>query len=142
MAKASLIKDRTQIQQIRSYDGMRWGRISPTDIDGFVEFDDKIFIFFEVKYSDARMPRGQELAFERLVDAIAPPRKAILIIGKHETELGNDVEFHKCKVTKFRTNGTWFKVQNERLLREVADSFIEYARAKLAEEEASNKLHK
>ena len=38
------------------FTGLRWGKITPTDIDGFVEIRDKAYVFIEVKYSNTFAP--------------------------------------------------------------------------------------
>lgn len=60
-------------------------RISPTDIDGFIEFAGRM-LFIETKSEDAPMPRGQERALEVLssvatvlVQECAPPAEDAVI---------------------------------------------------------------
>jgi hypothetical protein len=56
-------------------------KISPSDIDYYVECNGK-FLFFEMKTKDAKMDYGQELALSRLLKATVG--KSILLVVKHE----------------------------------------------------------
>ena len=58
----SLIRNRDYMRQIKDFSGLRFGKISPTDIDGFLDFGNSLFIFVEMKHGDARIPYGQKLA--------------------------------------------------------------------------------
>lgn len=119
------IRDRDQATQIVSFDGMQWGRIYPTNIDGFLEFGDKIFIFIEMKYGESELGTGQRLAFERLVDIVGKTKSAILIIGTHDCPPGKDVDMANCLVTKYRSRKKWFKPKRPITIKRLADIFIE-----------------
>ena len=67
----SLIRNRDYMRQIKDFSGLRFGKISPTDIDGFLDFGNSLFIFVEMKHGDTRIPYGQKLALTRLCDAVA-----------------------------------------------------------------------
>lgn len=54
---------------VKDFSGLRYGKITPTDIDGFVEFKDKIFILLELKFGDSVLKYGQRTALERGCDA-------------------------------------------------------------------------
>ena len=43
------IRDATLIDRLRDFSGLRYGRITPTDIDAFMEFGNKAFVFIEAK---------------------------------------------------------------------------------------------
>ena len=59
-----------------------------TDIDGLIEYHDSEYILLEVKHKDARVPYGQRLAIQRMVDDFtkagtsATPTKASLLQAK------------------------------------------------------------
>ena len=44
------------------------GGIYPTDIDGIIEYRDSEYIILEVKHSKAKVPWGQRLCLQRMVD--------------------------------------------------------------------------
>lgn len=109
MAERGVIRNREFAQQIRDFSGLRFGTITPTDIDGFIDYQDKLFVFFESKYGDTKLPYGQKLALERLCDACASAGKlsAVLLLRHDSIIPGSDIEFAKLKVTSYRLNKEW-----------------------------------
>jgi len=78
-----VINNRARAQQIINYSGLRYDTITPTDIDGFIDFGNKVFVIMEFKHSDAPLPYGQRLALKRLCDSIKRPIEAWLLICRH-----------------------------------------------------------
>lgn len=108
MAERGVIRNREYKLQINDFSKLRFGNITPTDIDAFMDFSDKLFVFVEAKFGSAPMPRGQEWAIERLVDAThcPPKRHSVAFITSHKVESG-DVDFANTVVTKYRWCGKW-----------------------------------
>lgn len=101
-----LIRNREFAQQIRDFSGLRWGKITPTDIDLFIEFDDTLYVLAEGKHGNAHLPYGQRLAFQRLIDALHhPPRISIGFIVSHDCQ--GDIDFAELPVREFRFRGEW-----------------------------------
>ena len=102
------IQNREFASQIRDFTNLRWGNTTPTDIDGFVEFGDKLFFVIEVKYNDTKLPYGQRLAIERLVDAIERSQRVCYgIVAIHKTD--GDIDVGGCEVVEYRFQGEWHK---------------------------------
>lgn len=103
----SAIRNRAFAQQIRDFGGLRYGAIMPTDLDAYMEFGNRLFIFIEAKYGDGKMKGGQRLAMERLVDAIhvPPKRYAVALIVNHQSS--GDVDMANTTVRAFRWGGRW-----------------------------------
>ncbi len=82
-----MFKNREYAQQIKDFSGLRWGAISPTDVDALLEFSNRLFIIVETKYKNSPIPRGQLLALERVCDAINdPPNKhCLILLTSHES---------------------------------------------------------
>ena len=61
-------------KQLVLFEGMarRWG-LSPTDIDGFVEYDGRLFIYFEAKKIGADMLKGQRTSFQHICESYYKP---------------------------------------------------------------------
>ena len=122
------IQHNERARQIVAFDGLKYGNITPTDIDGFIEKSNEAFIFFELKYKDAELPAGQKTALIRLVDNLqAAGKKSVLFVGRHE--VGNpDVKViaGNTLVTDFYFNGCWHKGNNE-TLQTMIDRFIKWA---------------
>lgn len=107
-------------KQVHDYSALAYNKITPTDLDGFVEFGNRLFIFFELKHGDAQMPRGQELALVRLCDAIqhAP---AYLLIASHTHSADEDINAAQAIVTRYRTGGRWSQPAQPINLRDAID---------------------
>lgn len=76
------------------------------DLDAFMEFNNKLYIFIETKYLDAQMPFGQQLALERLCDmCYETGKQSFVFLTSHadhdEIDLGNSL------VSKYRWKKEW-----------------------------------
>lgn len=107
MAERGHFRNKEAARTLRNFSGMRWGKVTPTDIDGFVEFGDKAFVVVEAKYKDSPIPYGQGLALERLCDAISEPRKTLLVICSHDAAVGQEIDLATCQVTRYKSQGRW-----------------------------------
>jgi len=93
--------------QVRDFTGLRYGKITPTDIDGFIDFDNKLFIFLEPKYKGKGVDRGQELALERLCDACRKAGvRSVVIVADHEASPPAPIPCAAC-VVRVIYDGTW-----------------------------------
>ena len=102
------IQHRERARQLRDFSGLRWHNITPTDIDGFVEFRDRLFVFFEAKLKGKDVPQGQRKALERLCDIVSETgRLSAALILEHETMPVEDIDFASCPVCEYRYNGKW-----------------------------------
>lgn len=124
------IRNREQAKQLRDFSKLRWGNITPTDIDGYFEMDNQIFVFIEIKYGSREMLRGQALALERLVDVVGQTKDAILIIGMHSYKPETDIDAGSCMVKKYRTGNKWRIPFRKITVREIADIFIKKMKEK------------
>lgn len=111
------IQNNKRAKQVIEFIGLKYGNCTPTDIDGFIEKDNKIFVFFELKYKEEELPIGQKIALVRLVDNLQRAgKKSILYVGRHnikntkENVVAADVE-----VTDIYFNGIWHKGNGETL---------------------------
>ena len=98
-----MFRNRDYAGQLKDYSGLKFGNISPTDINACLEFGGKLFIFVETKFGDAQMPRGQQLCLERLCDLLTVP--AIIIQTRHD--LSGDIDMANTLVTRYRENSKW-----------------------------------
>lgn len=118
------IRNRAQAQQIRDFRGLKWGTITPTDIDAFFEIDNKLFVLIELKYKKAKLPYGQKLAIERIIDALQKTVEAIAIICWHEIPPSSDINAAECYVTEYRYRKRWIIPKLEMSLKDCCDKFI------------------
>ena len=103
------IQNKERAKQLIDFSGVRYGNITPTDIDGFFEKADKAFVFYEYKLSGVEMPRGQELALTRIVDGLSTAGKeAVLFLCNHdESNPENDIQAANALVEKIYWHGKW-----------------------------------
>ena len=119
------IRNRSQAQQIRDFSGLRWGNITPTDMDAFIEYQNKAYILIEIKFGNSDIYGGQQLAFERLVNDLKG-KPTILILARHDDPPETDIDAANCKVVKYYFRKIWHKEILNRTLKEFCDWFIEY----------------
>lgn len=104
-----VIQNRARKQQIADMSGLRFQKITPTDLDGFLDFDNRLFVFIEGKFIATPVMFGQQLAIDRLCDAChsAPRRYAFAIIADHHHPANEDIDFAHMTVRSIRQNGKW-----------------------------------
>jgi len=106
MAQRGQIVSRSRAKQIRDFSGLLFGNITPTDIDGLIEYHGKAYVFIEVKFNDAILPGGQRLALERLTDDLNRVKPTLLIIARHDVESpDDDIDVAIAIVAEYRYKG-------------------------------------
>lgn len=76
----SRILNPKRMKQLIDFKGLELdGGIYPTDIDGIIEYRDSEYIILEVKHSKAKVPWGQRLCLQRMVDDFT-------IVCEHEVD--------------------------------------------------------
>ena len=115
-------------RQLREYKGIRYGNITPTDIDGFIEYHNNAYIFIELKLGNAVMSSGQRLAFERLTDDLEYRKPTLFIIASHNAyDPNEDIDAANAYVTEYRFKREWLKFSPESLIttKEIIDLFLD-----------------
>lgn len=108
------IKNREYLARIKNFSGLRFGSISPTDLDGFLDFGNRLFIFIETKFADSELRGGQKLALERLCDACQTEhRTSILIVTNYQHE--GEIDIAETIVQQYRLRGVWYESTDIRL---------------------------
>lgn len=110
MGERGVIRNLTHFRQQGLFVDMRWDKITPTDVDLFIDFQDKLFVFAEAKHGSALPDVGQRLALERLCGAShnPPRRSAVGFIVSHE-ESGPTYLMRTALVTWVRWEGKWWE---------------------------------
>lgn len=126
-----VIQNRERKQQIIDFSGLRFGKITPTDIDGFIEYQDKAMIFLEYKFSDAALPYGQKLALQRLADNNQDAGKdSVIFVCEHDvSDCKQDIIADKAVVREFYYNHKWYP-DNKHTINEKIDNFIDFVNGK------------
>lgn len=123
------IQDREKAKQLRDFTGLRFGNITPTDIDAFVEYKNLCYVVIEAKTGSKTMPYGQKLALERLCDDLQKAKPTLLILGSHNTPENEDVNYASLRVEKYRYKGKW--KSSKKTTKELIESFLKQVEGKL-----------
>lgn len=110
--------------QVIDYSNMKLGKITPTNIDGYMDIKGKGHWFYEAKYGDSKPRRGQVLAFERLADATAP--FSIYIIGSHECPSTASIMASETVVTNVRFLKKWIQPKEKLTTKVLTEMFVNY----------------
>lgn len=115
------IRNRKFAQQLRDFSGLRFGTITPTDIDAFIDFGGRLFVFIESKHGSAGPPFGQRLALERLCDSCQSGGVTSFVIISYHNEDG-DVDFASTIVREFRYMGGWHRPKTQTTTRKAIET--------------------
>lgn len=118
------IVNRSRAAQLVDFSGLKIGNITPTDIDGLIEYQDKLYIFFELKYQGKDLPKGQALAAIRLIDSLNKP--SVFIVADHDADIGTDVDAAKAIIRSYYYSKKWHTPHRPMTLREGIMEFINY----------------
>ena len=125
MIERGKIRDKLCASQIRDFSGLLFANsITPTDIDGLIEYKNKLFIFIELKYNGMALPAGQQLALERLVDALQATHKSILLVAMHNTPADQSIEVSSCPVVLYYYKKFWRSPKQSITLRQAIDTLL------------------
>ena len=114
-------------KQLRDFSGLRFGNITPTDIDGLIEYKNKAYVIIELKYRENELPPGQKLALERLADNLQKSGKTtLLILASHnQTNPNDEIDVANSTITSYRYKGKWY-LQNQFTVLELVKSFLNW----------------
>ncbi len=106
----STINNKRNIEQIIDFTNLQFGKMAPSDDDGFMEISGKIFIHFEIKHVNGNCEGAQRKAFEKRNDLIEKAGPVTFtIIAKHNQEITDIIDAGKCMVYEYRRNSVWNK---------------------------------
>jgi len=113
MAERGVIYNREKKRRLMSFASLRYNKITPTDIDAFLDFGGLGYVVIEAKGIGVPVPTGQRIALERLLLKLSePPSLAIAIIAETpDGSMQDDVDLGACEVRE-----VWH-VKNGRKLR-------------------------
>lgn len=124
VAERGVIENRDRAKQIVSFAGLRFGSITPTDIDGLIEYRGRCFLLVELKhYTKPEMPYGQRLALERLASNLSKP--ALLLHAIHYTDATEDIDAATCEVWRYFWCDEWCQLSEAVTVRDAAAGFFE-----------------
>jgi hypothetical protein len=118
------VVNKARYLQVRDFSGLRWNNITPTDIDGLIDFQDRLFVFFELKRKGNAIPRGQEMAIERVVREMGKGKPTIAFVAEHEDD-GETIHVAEANVVSYYWKGQWYEMELQETLKHAIDGFIE-----------------
>lgn len=126
MLSKGVIKYRQRSEQIKDYGGMLFGNITPTDIDGLIEYHGKGYIIIELKLRDTPLAYGQRLALERLTDDLNGAGKAtICIIAGHNIDNPTeDIDVANAIVREYKFREKWQVPNSQYNIKHFIENFI------------------
>jgi hypothetical protein len=116
------IYNRSRAKQIVNFNGLIYGSITPTDIDGHIDFHNKCAVWLELKYLNTPLKHGQRQALERAVTNSRIP--SICIIGEHDLQPENDIPAHLCKMREYFYKGKWHIPKEQYTIKRMTDEFV------------------
>jgi len=119
--------NRNLLKQLINFDGLLDDNKSATDLDAFIEYDNKLFILIECKQVGKNLPYGQRLALERMTDDLEKSGKsAILIVAEHQVFNPEvDIDLKDTTVRQFRFRGEWKYFDKKYRTKDFIKCFIE-----------------
>ena len=125
MNERGKMHNESAFKQGQDFSGLRWNKITPTDVDGLIDFGDKLWIIFELKKKGNGMPDGQRLAYERLTDDLAEVKPTVFFLAEHTTPNEYPIDAESAIVIEYRFNGKWNKTIDGHSLKLAIDMFRE-----------------
>lgn len=122
------IYNRGRASQQIDYSGLTMGKITPTDLDGLIEYQNKCFILFEYKVEGTQMPLGQSLALTRLIDALNLSKPSILILATHNHPTTEDIDAAEALVGGVYGSKGWMekKIWENKTIKQIVNKFLRY----------------
>lgn len=119
------IRNKYIMSQVIDLTGLSYGSITPTDIDGFIDFGNDASVILEYKHKNASPCYGQKLAIERLADDIEKTgKKSLVIYAEHETPEEENIPAAECFMTQIRFEKKWYTYDKKYTVKYVIDKFL------------------
>lgn len=127
---AGVYENPQRARQLIRFDGMSLMRKCFTDFDAVMEWNDRAWLVFEVKWTKKDVPTGQRLALERFVrDASKAGKYACAAVVEHAVRNPmRDVYLKNCKVRSVYCTGEleWRPTKNPVTALELMEEFTQY----------------
>tara|TARA_Y100000310_G_C20579340_1_gene762158 strand:+ start:854 stop:1306 length:453 start_codon:yes stop_codon:yes gene_type:complete len=103
------IKYRDRAKQLISYRRLeRMRNITPTDIDGFIDYNGNAFVYMDAKLYEKEIDFGQKRAFENVINSHGKAgHPTCAIIFRHNSPSNEDIMAHSCYVDDYYSNLKW-----------------------------------
>lgn len=139
------IEFRERKKQIITFENLRYGNITPTDIDCTIDYHGDVFAFVEIKYEDTELKDGQRKYLENVVNGLSGGGcEAAAFVASHSVENTNeDIDAADCIVRKVYVNHRWWSYEGRnKTLKELLDSFLKEAEDRKKKREKARAITK
>jgi hypothetical protein len=98
MSAGGRIQNTERFKQLLCFDSLYSNKKMPSDIDAIIEYKNKAYILFEVKFQDKALSLGQKILIERMVRRLYDGgARAIAAVCEHDVENENDfIDLGSC----------------------------------------------
>lgn len=117
-----VIRSRDFANQVKDFSGLCFGNITPTDIDGMIEYKNICYVYMESKFDGAELPYGQRLALERQHDDMRKTKPVLTIICTHHSS--GDIDYANTIVSEYRFGSGWQHPSKETTTAELITRFL------------------
>lgn len=129
----SKVKNPSRMKQIIDFEGLELDNgIYPTDIDGLIEYHNSDYILIEAKHGDAKVPYGQRVALQRMVEDFTKVGKnAVAVVCEHQVDdPKKSVVIADCVVRELYYGGEheWRPPEKEMSVRQAVDGFLAFTK--------------
>lgn len=117
----------TEVERAKDYSGLRWGQVTPTDLDLSIDFGEgSKFAFVECKGRGKQWPAGQKKHIEHLTDLGG--KRCLAVVAEHDlTDADKHVKIPVayCEVLQWRLGGwaDWVPCRRQVYVWQVLDSW-------------------
>ena len=128
VTEGSRIKNPYYARQLVDFQGLGLdGGIYPTDLDALIEYHDTEYILLEVKFEKAKVPYGQRLAIQRMIDDFTKAgKRAIALVAEHyDPDPRKPVIAANCRVRElyYGEECQWRAPTHDLTVRQAVDCF-------------------
>ena len=100
--------------------------MTPTDLDGVLDYHSKAWLILEIKYSGEPIPAGQQRCFDRMTRVFSKDTPTLFIIADHDvSDSEQDVDVEATMVRQWSYNGVcWISCSEPLTTGEMVDRFL------------------
>lgn len=121
------VRNPHRYKQEVDFSGLLFERnITPTDVDGVLDFGGRFFVLIELKFQQAELTFGQRLCLERICDKLAVNSDCALLIARHNHPPEEKINAAIAVVSEFRWKGKWRTPKSIMTLRVIIDEFKDF----------------
>ena len=122
------IKYPKRYKQLISFTGMERRRnITPTDIDGFIDYNGNAFVYLECKLKNAPFDMGQRRAYENVCNSHKKAgNQYLVIVFEHNCPADEIIIAKEQRVTGVYFNDEWKNINSNTTVLDAIISFEKY----------------